>query len=134
MPEITQEELDLLTRYKELGTPDEITGEIEEKQQMAHTTMVVEAAAASGFKFSVLDRLTQGLDLKMQDGKAFIGDKPIEDYANENWQDFLPSLKQEEGDKKVKFVSQSRAATKPANQFKNVAVNYIKNTYAAKAS
>ncbi len=134
MPEITQEELDLLTRYKTLGTPEEITGEIEEKQQMARTSLLVEAASASGYKFSVLERLTDGLDLKMQDGKAFVGDKPIEDYANENWQDFLPSLKQEEGDKKVKFVQQSRAVTKPANQFKNIASDYIKSTYAAKAS
>lgn len=131
MPEITQEELDLFNQYKGLGTPDEITGEMEEKKQLAHTSMVVEAAAASGFKFSVLERLTNGLDLKMQDGKAFIGDKPIEDYANENWQDFLPSLKREEDNKRIKFVTQSRAVDTPKPQFKSVVSNYIKSTYAA---
>jgi len=134
MPEITQEELDLLTRYKELGTVEELNGELEEKQQMARTTLLVDAAQASGYKYSVLERLTNGLELSMNEGKAFIGDKPIEEYANENWQDFLPSLTREETDKKVKFVSQSKAATKPVNQSKNVVSRYIKNTYAAKAS
>jgi len=131
MPEITQEELDLLNQYKGLGTPEEITGEMEEKQQLAHTSLVVDAASAYGFKFSVLERLVNGLDLKMVDGKAFIGDKPIEDYANENWQDFLPSLKREEDNKRIKFVQQSRAVDQPKPQFKDVASRYIKSTYAA---
>ncbi len=108
-----------------------MTGELEEKQQLAHTTMVVDASSASGYKFSVLERLTNGLELNMKDGKAFIGDKPIEEYANENWQDFLPSLKREETDNKVKFVSQSKAVKRPTNQFKSGVSRYIKNTYAA---
>ena len=133
MPEITQEELELLNKYKELGEPEAITTALSERDNLFRQATVGEASIASGYKLSVLEKLTNGLELTMKDGQAFVGEQPIEEYANENWQDFLPALKSEEDKKTVKFVSQNKSAVKPTNQFKGVASRYIKNTYATKA-
>ncbi len=134
MPEITQEELDLLNKYKELGEPDAIVEAMSERDNLFRQATVGEAAFASGYKLSVLEKLTNGLELTMKDGQAFVGEQPIEEYANENWQDFLPALKSEDDKKTVKFVTQSKAVVKPTNQYKNMASRYIKNTYAAKSA
>ncbi len=128
MPEITQEELDLLNKYKEIGEPETITDMLANGQSLARAATVGEVAIATGYKWSVLETLTNGLDLKMKDGQGFVGDVPIEDYANEHWQDFLPALKSEDK-KKVAFISQHKSVTKPASQFGNFAADYIKRTY-----
>ena len=130
MPEITQEELDLLNKYKELGEPEAITNQLAEGQSLARKVSATEASFACGYKLSVLEKLTEGLDLQIKDDQAFIGDVPIEEYANEHWQDFLPALKNEDNKKKVAFIPQSKAKTTPASPFgKSFASDYIKRTY-----
>jgi hypothetical protein len=130
MPEITQEELDLLNKYKGLGEPEAIESQLAEGQTLARKVSATEASFACGYKLSVLEKLTEGLDLQIKDDHAFIGDVPIEDYANENWQDFLPALRSEDGKKKVAFIPQNRATEKAASPFgKSFASDYIKRTY-----
>lgn len=129
MPEITQEELDLFNKYKELGDVDAVTSELSAKQQMERTNVINEVAQLSGYKPNVLAQLGQELTFEVKEGKAYVGDKTVEEYAQENWADFLPSLKAEEQKNGVSFVKQP---TKPLENKSNIStpvISYLKNIY-----
>lgn len=130
MPEITQEELEQFNRYKELGAVDEVSNGLNERQTMARERVVNEAAGIVGFKTSVLTKLSDGVDLQIKEGVPMIGDVKLEDYAKENWADFLPSLKAE-GGSAVPFVRQPSKATQPTNNSNQVVSSFLKRTYGA---
>ena len=131
MPEISQQDLDLFERYKQLGEPDTLETSLAEKNQLERSTTLSAVANNKGYKVSVLEKLTEGLELTVDGENVMISGTPIEDYAQQNWGDFMPALQGAEvGDKKkIGFVAQP---TKPApqNPIKNVAKDYIKRTYA----
>ncbi len=94
MPEITQEDLELLENYKKLGSLSELS-ERELDGQLSF------ASEKSGFKKNVLKRLLatlpDGYNLVASNEGAVIatpeGDVELTKYAEEEWSDFLPSLK-----------------------------------------
>lgn len=104
--------------YCALGKPEDLKKQVEEHKTLSEKVaqsekakLVEEAAKAAGFKASVLEKLADGLAIEMKDvpkqnekGEtvqvrvAFVktdtGLKPLVDHAQENWPDFLPSLKE----------------------------------------
>lgn len=131
MPEISQEELDLFNKYKELGEPDTISNELNAKASLERENVLQEVAAVSGFKSSVLAKLSEGLDLKVEDGVAYVGDVPIADYANEQWEEFLPSLKEEKKPTGISFVRQATKSSDSKVKLGDVNA-YLKGIYGSK--
>jgi hypothetical protein len=133
MPEISQEELDKLNKYKELGEPEEISSSLSELQQASRQNVINEAASLSGFKPTVLSRLASDVEITVADGKAMVGDKDLETYAEENWEDFLPSLKAEQAQPKIgmPFVKQPTKQVREVNNTKAVVSNVLKRTYSS---
>lgn len=127
MPEISETDLELFNKYKEIGEPDAIATELNAKADLERSNTLKEVASLSGYKESVLSKLADGLELKVEDGKAFVGDKPIEEYANENWEDFIPSLKEE----KVNGVNFVRQASKSSavNKLDSNVNSYLLSIY-----
>lgn len=107
--------------YKALGKPEEVKAAIEKRDQLqgqlddvTRDATIRDAAAAAGFKFSVLserDKVARKVDGKTlmfavreveRDGKrsnvAFVKDgdteKPLSEYAAEKWADYMPALVQ----------------------------------------
>lgn len=129
MPEITQEELDLFNKYKELGDVEAVSAELSAKQTLERENTVNEVAKLTGYKSSVLSKLASDIEFEVKEGKAYVGDKTVEEYAEENWADFIPALKEEEKSNGINFV---RQATKPTETKKTVSVNvtpYLKSIY-----
>lgn len=132
MPEITQEELDSFNKYKELGEVDAIASELSEKQTLERSNVVSQVAELTGFKTSVLSKLASDIEFEVKDGKAYVGDKTVEEYADENWADFLPSLKEEVKSNGVNFV---RQASKPSENRQKISANVtnmLKSIYGTK--
>ena len=130
MPEITQEELDNFNKYKELGDVDAISQELGEKQQLERTNVINEVAQLAGYKPSVLSKLGHDVAFEIREDKAYVGDKTVEEYAQENWADFLPSLKVEE--EKSNGISFVRQPTKPIdnrNKINSTVTSYLKSIY-----
>lgn len=131
MPEITEEELETFNKYKELGDVDAISNELSAKQTLERENIVSKVAELTGFKPSVLSKLASDVEFEVREGKAYVGDKTVEEYADENWGDFLPSLKEEVKNNGVNFV---RQATRPnENKVKLGAgvTGYLKSIYGA---
>lgn len=129
MPEITQEELDNFNKYKELGEVDTIASELSAKQTLERQNLVSQVAELTGFKTSVLSKLATDVEFEVREGKAYVGDKTVEEYAEETWADFLPSLKEEVKSNGVNFV---RQATKPSENKQKISANvtsYLKSIY-----
>jgi hypothetical protein len=95
--------------YKALGAPDALKKSLDEAQtatQEAQTLRrekaVNEAANVAGFKPGVLARLADGLELTIKGEKdkkaAYVvkdgAETALEDYAIQEWAEFLPALKQ----------------------------------------
>ena len=104
--------------YQALGNPEEVKNAIDEKStlqgqldSMARNTILRDVAEKSGFKFSVLQtaddlaksrgkNLTYELREVEEDGakvmRAFVKDgdtqKPLGEYAQEQWADLMPAL------------------------------------------
>jgi hypothetical protein len=136
MPEISAEELEQFNKFKAMGTPDEVENALNERNTLARQTLVSQVAQVSGFEPVVLDKLVDGLELKVEGDKAFVGDKPIDEYANENWSAFLPALKAANsgGSTKQQTVPFVRQPVKAVEQTAASAVakenvDYIKRTY-----
>lgn len=137
MPEISQEDLELFNKFKELGDPDAVAAALAERQTMARSQVISEAAGLVGFKPSVLAKVSEGVEIEVKDGVAMVGEKTLEDYANENWTDFLPALKSEGQQQQngVPFVRQPvKPVTKPANSTQAETRAYLKRTYARTAA
>lgn len=131
MPEITDAELELFNKYKEIGEPEDITNELNAKVSLERDNTLQEAAQVTGYKPNVLAKLSEGLDLKVDDGRAFIGDVPIEDYANEQWEEFLPSLKDDSKPSGVNFVRQATRSNDRKKPLAN-ASSFLKSIYGRK--
>lgn len=129
MPEITEEELEKFNKYKELGEVDTISQELQAKQQLEYESVLSEVADLSGFKPSVLSKLGEGLTFEVREGKAYVGDKTVEEYAQENWADFLPSLKAEEQKNGVNFVKQPSKSLPNKSDVLTPTISYLKNIY-----
>lgn len=136
MPEITQEELDLLENYKKLGTVDAINGTLAGFQQMTRTQTVNEAARLAGFKPQVLDKLSGGLELSVKDNNAFVrtkdGEVALSQYAESEWKDFMPSLKAEvqtQPQQQVAFIPQPVKGIDSKPTSLKLAKSYITRTY-----
>ena len=103
-------------RYKELGTPNEVNSKIEEAgkaereelSQLKHRLAVGKAATAMGYRENVLERLLKSEQLQLEleedrEGQTNVlikrGDEkavPLSEFAEQNWSDFLPSLRTQE--------------------------------------
>lgn len=90
-------------RYQQLGSPEEIEQTKTQLMTLERTSVIQEAAATVGYKPSVLSALPGSDKLTFevrQDGDnkvAFVKgedgtEKPLADYAQEHWADFVPSL------------------------------------------
>ncbi len=132
MPEITQEELDLFNKYKELGDIAEVETNLSEVPKMRFDSVITKASELTGFNKKVLSKISQGLDLRVEDENVFVGDKPIEDYADEEWGDFLPALKGTNTKQTVNFVEQSNTGKKKVTTTRHIGVNLVKNLYGTK--
>lgn len=139
MPEISQEELELLKRYKSLGTVEELST----KEQEAS---VGAAAQAAGYKKTVLERLLRTLPdecflVASENGAAIQtpeGEVELTKFAETEWAEFLPSLKNETGaaaagaeKKPVTYIRQAAQAqpVSKATQTKKRADSYIDAHY-----
>lgn len=133
MPEITDAELEEFNKYKQLGTVDDVTTNIGRLSTLERESVINEAAQIAGFKPSVLSRIAADVTIEVKDGKAVVGDTDLGDYAQEHWEDFLPSLKATESQTKqaVPFVRQPSKTANEVNQSKAVVTNFLKQTYAA---
>jgi hypothetical protein len=136
MPEITQEDFELLEAYKKLGDPEDLAEAVGERDSIKRTGAVQMAAQLLGYKPSVLDRLAAGMEISVRDEKAFIKDgdteKELSDYADENWKEFLPSLKAEESSSKpkgVSYVPQSATGRSASKNTKKGTTDFIKQKY-----
>lgn len=135
MPEITDEDLELFEQYKQIGSIDEISTTLNERAEMVRNNAITFAADNLGYKPNVLAKLAKGLDIKVVENKAYIvdGEEEFElgKYAEENWEDFLPSLTATEGDKPkgVSYVSQSAVNREAKKSGKKQAVNYVLQRY-----
>lgn len=138
MPEITQEDLDLFEKYKQLGSIDELGGD---KEDVIFTA----TANAMGYKKTVFARLFKTLPAeyslsvpKEESGeykmKTPEGEIELGKFVDEEWAEFLPSLKTEAvntGVKSVTHVRQTAQArdTGKRDVGKRVANKYIDTTY-----
>jgi hypothetical protein len=102
---ITADEKALLETYKALGEPKAIESERAETSRLRSEQVHTTAAAAHGFKPSVLSRLLNGEKIEirqetvdgksvdyavvLQDGKEAVR---LDQYASTAWADFLPAL------------------------------------------
>jgi len=132
MPEITQEEFDMLEAYKQLGSIDELSS----KQ---FDTVITTAAESSGFKKTVLERLLKTLPseynlVSSEDGVAMStpdGDIDLKEFAEKEWAEFMPSLKAGEEKAPISHVRQSATPreTGKREQSKKITAAHIANTY-----
>ena len=139
MPEITQEEFDLLERYKQLGTVEQVSGSLAGLQRMMHTQVINEAAKACGFKPQVLAKLSGGLDIAIKDNKPFVRAKDgteteLGTYAESEWKDFMPSLKEGtvanvQSVQTMPFVPQPMKSIESKPNSLKLAKAYITRTY-----
>lgn len=136
MPEITDDEMALFESYKELGKIEDITSALEEGETNRRSQIEAEVASTMGWKPSVLKKLASGIELFMKKDKPFVkdGDKetPLEEYADENWEDFLPSLKAAGEKQTVPFVRQpTKEKEAEKNQGAKLVNAHIQRTYGA---
>lgn len=112
------DEAKALEAYRALGTPEEVAKALKAGEEatgelatVRRSLTIRDAAAAAGFKASVLERLGPDLAYEVRDGKDDEG-KPVKvvtvragegqpealsAYAEREWADFLPALNAEEG-------------------------------------
>jgi len=140
MPEVSQEDFDLLANYPKLGTVEAISGTLAGFQQMARTNTVNEAAKICGFKPQVLDKLSGGLELSVKDNNAFVktkdGEVALGTYAESEWKDFMPSLKAEvqTQQQQVAFIPQPVKGIDSKPTGVKLVKNYITRTYGQQQS
>jgi hypothetical protein len=120
---LTKDEAAVYDAYAALGKkPDELKQAIDlngeattELARLKREQLLGKAAAASGFKPSVLQTLAGDLPIELRDvdGKpaAFVEGKPLAEYAGTAWADFLPALTVQTG---TGYVAQSTGDKPPA--------------------
>ncbi len=131
MPEITEEELKQFNDYKELGSLEAINAELSAKANLERENTLNEVAQVTGYKPNVLAKLSEGLELRVEEGQAYVGDVPIQDYANEQWEEFLPSLKEEAKPMGVNYVRQATKSNDRKSPLTS-ASTFLKGLYGSK--
>jgi len=133
MPEITEEELQSFNRYKELGEVDSISASLASLTTLERDASIQQAAELVGYKPSALSRLATDVTIEIKDGKAMVGDVELEQYAQENWEDFLPALKatSETVKQTVPFVRQPTKPVKEVDNTQQLVSSFLKRTYSA---
>lgn len=138
MPEITEQEFEIFKEYQDLGTPTEISDAIGELSSVKRTNAINDAARLNGYKTKVLDKLAKDVEIYVDGEKAYAKkdgeEMPLADFAEQEWGDFLSSLKEDQQDKsQVAYIPQSarerESGTK--NVGKKMANNYITQKYGA---
>jgi len=136
MPEISEQDLELLETYKKIGAPDSIAEVLDERDKMKRTNTITFAADLLGYKANVLEKLAKDNDIIVQDSKAYIrdGEEEVElsKYAEEKWGDFLPSLKAEQPrtTESISYIPQTSVSREAKGKNgKKAAVNYIMQKY-----
>ena len=104
MPEITEQELEMLKEYQKMGTPQDIDKALGEGDQIKRTHAISEASNLHGFKPNVLSKLAKDVEIFIDGDKAYVKhdgqETLLQDYAEQEWADFLPSLKANEEEKR----------------------------------
>lgn len=135
MPEISEQDLELFEQYKQIGSIEDISSTLNERAEMVRNNAITFAAENLGYKPNVLAKLAKGLEIKVNGDKAYIveGDQEHElgKYAEENWEDFIPSLTATAESKPngVSYVSQSAVNREAKRSGKKQAVNYVLQRY-----
>lgn len=137
MPEITEQELEIFNEYQKLGTPQEVFAALGERETMKRSNSISEAARLLGYKAKVLDKLAKDVEVYVEGDKAYVKvdgvETPLQEFAEQEWGDFLPSLKEEANSNRpqVPYIAQSaqerESGTKNAG--KKFASNYITQRY-----
>jgi vancomycin resistance protein YoaR len=133
MPEITDAELEQFNKYKELGEVDTVATSLTDYNTVVRDSVINEAAAIAGFKPAVLSKLSSDIVIEIKEGKAMVGEQELNTYAEENWEDFIPSLKSSTDTNKtsVPFVRQPAKPAREIDQTKQVVNSFLTRTYTA---
>ena len=135
---VGKDDLTLLTEYKEVGSPEEIQTSLNELKELnerieslSRKEKIASVSEAYSFNSKVLATLANGTEIDVaDDGVATISGTPIDQYAEENWADFLPSLQASEG---TRFPKQMRVSEKQKTSIPDdmgaVAEKYLKSRY-----
>ncbi len=100
---VTQDDADLLTRYKGLGSYEDVSKQRGELHQLQRGAMLTQVATIAGFRPNILtqlDKMNGELEYKIEDGEdgktvsVKQGGKyqPLTAYAESEWAEWLPSL------------------------------------------
>lgn len=137
MPEITDEEMQEFQQYRRIGTVQDLQKGVFER-----------AAHAAGFNSGPLERLFSTLPQDQftlvmgEDGKPMVKEGeldpvPLKQFAEEEWSDFLPSLKADRKDRQstqtVQYVRQAgeQREVTAKSVGKKLADSYIMQKYGA---
>ena len=146
---LTADEAKAWDAYKALGKPEEVTTKLGERDTLATKVAEAErdgllrdAAQAAGYKFPVLKDRAGTLAIEIRDvtegdkttKRAFVkteqGERPLTEYAEQHWGDYLPALKatqerQEQGG--IAFPAQ-RTGDPPSTS--NAGASFVQQKYA----
>lgn len=131
MPEITDQDLELFEKYKQLGSPDELGEVKQERDRVVRQFLINEAAERNGYDARVLEKLTNDLDLEVIDNEIHVvregSPVKVTEFAEANWDTFMPVLKPENGEArksiKVPYVAQAPATLGPSSSIKKPAAD-----------
>jgi hypothetical protein len=142
MPEITDQELELLNKYKELGNANDIERVFQEYAIVKRQLMLDQVSEVSGLNKIVLDDLVRDetFEIKQEDDQEIVyvlvdaqEAIPLEEYVETKWKHFLPSLLQDqqhkkEGKKVIGSQPSGKIDDRPSAT-KKIARDFIKNKY-----
>ncbi len=140
MPEINDEDFQMLHQYKQLGLVDDIKTQLIDYRKLQRATAVEDAAQNVGYNPRALDKLLGDLSVitKEVNGekKSFVlqDDQEIDlaEYASENWAEFMPSLTTtnaaDKDNKKTGYIPQHFSSGKK-KEVPSIVQQYIQRTY-----
>ena len=140
---VGKDDLELLAQYKEVGSPEELQKSLDDLKEvnerieaLSRQEKIAKVSAEYGFNAKVLATLANGTEIDLaDDGVATIGGVQIDQYAADNWADFLPSLQTSEG---TKFPKQTRLRekqiTETPDEMDAVSEKYVSSQYSFPSS
>ncbi len=142
MPEISDEEYAAYKAFQQLGNVEDISKQLSEYRKMQRALAVEDAARVTGYNPKALGKLIGDLEFSVKEtenGKqAFIlqGEEEVslQDYAEQEWSDFLPALTINsattvEKDKNVRYIPQRSSNGSKRKDPPSVVEQYLKRTY-----
>ncbi len=142
MPEISDEEYAVYQKLQQLGNVEDISKQLTEYRKMQRALAVEDAARIAGYNPKALGKLIGDLEFSVKEtenGKqAFIlqGEEEVslQDYAEQEWSDFLPALTINsattvEKDKNVRYIPQRPSNGSKRKDPPSVVEQYLKRTY-----